>query len=554
MIIGWNDRILPLVGELCKANSSNGGDVIVVMAPKKKPWMDGVFTDQIEDWMGSKIVTRKGDPINPSNLMKASVVKARSIVVLSQGSDADEADAQAARCILALTGGLAKFLKPPIGYDPHIVIELRDIDNVPVVRMGLSDDMSTLDKKRKVLPLVGNDLIGRLMIQCSLEAGLAHVFSHLLEFDYNEFYFSDGQAWMDQLYGQTFAKIAFLFSDCVVVGIKKAVAMEDEMGQPTTIILNPLGTDVLEQGDSLLVIADDDDSYHPDGLNASESGHMVMSGPGPDIEAPPEPPVKVMLIGWRRDIQDMVTELDKWVEAGSQLTMLNNGISEEDARAELEFNHVNVGDLEHLTVTFEQQNPIFRRELERCNIPEFDSILVLTEELGKDGLSSDSRSMITMLLCRDLQKEAVRSNGATTWGTKKPSTEACIIAEILDPRTAELIKLANTDDHVVSNALISMALGQISEQADVGLLLDDLFSAEGNEIHIKDANLYTFPGETLSFWGILNRARQRGEVAIGWQRKEDADLFPKGLNINPENKGVDYIWNVGDRIIVLSED
>ena len=30
----------------------------------------------------------------------------------------------------------------------------------------------------------------------------------------------------------------------------------------------------------------------------------------------------------------------------------------------------------NLTVLFEKQNPIFRRELERCNIPDFDSILV----------------------------------------------------------------------------------------------------------------------------------------------------------------------------------
>merc|ERR1712205_202784 len=98
--------------------------------------------------------------------------------------------------------------------------------------------------------------------------------------------------------------------------------------------------------------------------------------------------------------------------------------------------------------------------------------------------------MITLLLCRDLQREAVRDRGMVTFGYQKPSDQATIIAEILDPRTSELIKLANTDDHVVSNALISMALGQISEQADLGCLIDDLFSNKGNEIHIKDVRLF----------------------------------------------------------------
>ena len=75
-------------------------------------------------------------------------------MILSQGEDADEADAQAARCTLALTGGMP-FL------DGHVVVELRDIDNAPVVRMGISDNLAEHEKKKKVLPLIGNDMTGR---------------------------------------------------------------------------------------------------------------------------------------------------------------------------------------------------------------------------------------------------------------------------------------------------------------------------------------------------------------------------------------------------------
>lgn len=545
MVIGWNDRILPLVDQLTLANESSGGDVIVVLAPHKKPWMDGIFVDNIEDWRGSKIVTRKGDPINPSHLMKASAPRARSIVILSQGDDADEADAQAARCVLALTGGMGKYMQG------HCVVELRDVDNSPVVRMGISPDIDEVERKRMVLPLVGNDLIGRLMIQCSLEAGLAHVFSHILEFAGNEFYFSDGKDWMPQLYGLTFAKIVFLFESAVCIGIKHR-APRDDSGE--TISLNPLGTEVIEEGDSLLFVAEDDDTYWPG------EDKMVSAGPGPDIEPPPAPATKTMLIGWRRDIQDMVLELNKWVEPNSQLVMLNQ-MDEEEAKEELAENMCDVSpgsqDICNLTVSFEKQNPIFRRELERCNIPDFDSILVLTEEQkGIAGLSSDSRSMITMLLCRDLQKEAVVQDGRTTWGTKKPSNQAILISEILDPRTAELISLASCDDHIVSNALVSMALGQMSEQPDLGQLIAQLFDPEGNEIHIKECTLYAFEGESLNFWEIINRARQRGEVAIGYQLAADvaAGAAEKGLVINPLDKENKIVWSQGDKIVVLSED
>jgi len=541
MIIGWNDRILPLVDQLTLANESSGGGVIVVMAPRKKPDMDGFFVDNIEDWRGSKIVTRKGDPINPGNLMKASAPYARSIVVLSMGDDPDEADAQACRCTLALTGGMP-FLRG------HVVTELRDVDNAPVVRMGCPNDWTDAQRKQKVLPLVGSSLIGRLMIQCSVEAGLATCFSHILAFAGNEFYFSDGKEWMPQFYGTRFADACFQFDDAILIGIKLACPREDG----AIIALNPPGTDPIEEGDSLLFIAEDDDTYHPDMLR------LTNCGLPPDVEEPAKPPTKTLLIGWRRDMQEMLFELDKWVEEGSVLVCMSDAPSVETRLEELEEGGcIPAEDLSRVKVEFVQTNPIFRRELLKHDISSYDSILVLTESRpGTEGLSSDSRSMITMLLCRDIQSEESKTKGAVTFGNKKPSHEAVVIAEILDPRTSELIKLAKADDHIVSNEMISMALGQMSEQAALGPLIDDLFSEEGNEMHIKDAMLFAFENESLSFFGIMNRARQRCEVAIGYQKIADlqSGAPEKGLVINPPNKMATQKWEPGDKIIVISED
>jgi len=567
MIIGWNDRVLPLVDQLTLANQSSGGKPIVVMAPKSKPWLDGLFVDNLEDWRGSKIVTRKGDPINPSDLMKAAAHKARSIVVLSQGSDADEADAQACRCTLALTGGM------PGGIAGHVVVELRDIDNAPVVRMGVPDHYNDIDKRRAVLPLVGAELTGRLMVMCSIEAGLARVYAHLLEFDRNEFYFSDEREWMPRMYGLRFADACFMFEDAVLIGIKRGIPEPD--GQ--YIILNPTGTDIIEERDSLIFIAEDDDSYAPGDLK------LTNCGAPPEFQEPALPATKTLLIGWRRDMQNMVRELDQSVQPGSTLVMLSDSPSVDDRIAEMLDGGYDVGTTAlgndaqkgpcNVEVLFEQQNPIFRRELERLGeggsgtpIAEFDAILVLTEERpGSDGLSSDSRSMISMLLCRDLQKQAFAEFGTLTSGLRKPAHRATLIAEILDPRTAELIKLATTDDFIVSNSLISMALGQMSEENDIHPLVEDLFAAGGNEIRIKDVRLYAYEGETLSFLEIMNRARQRCEVAIGFQRRADIDdgAPDNGIVLNPPKKGGRITWRgptmhgdeivEGDRIVVLAE-
>ena len=62
--------------------------------------------------------------------------------------------------------------------------------------------------------------IGRLTVQCSMEPGLAAVFLHILEFDGNEFYFSE---W-PELIGKRFADACFMFDDAVCIGIRYRTA------------------------------------------------------------------------------------------------------------------------------------------------------------------------------------------------------------------------------------------------------------------------------------------------------------------------------------------
>merc|ERR1712166_788929 len=564
MVIGWNDRVLPLCEQLCMANESGAGGIIVVMAPKSKPFMDGFFMDNIEDKLGSTIITRKGDPINPNDLMKCAAPFARSIVVLSQGEDADEADAQACRCVLALSGGMP-FL------DGHVVVEPRDIDNEPVCIMGVDEDKypDPIERKRRILPVVGNDLIGKLMVQCSIEPGLARCFCHILAFVGNEFYFKE---W-PELVGKRFADACFMFNDAIVIGLRLAV--QNEMG--AYIILNPPGMEEIQAGDQLLVIAGDDDTYYPGELK------LTNCGAPPDYDEEPPAPSKTLLIGWRRDIQDMVMELDKWVAPGSACTMMFSGDYEHDAgtgtdAAKQELNDngldwegVGVEDCEaltNMTLAFCETDPTFygklasgRGELDEnpVNLWEYDSILVLTEgHRGQEGLTSDSRTMITTLLCRHIQKECAEE-GRVTFRGNNPTT-SFVIPEISDPRTSALLGLAKAQDFIVSGDLISMALGQMSEEADIHQLLADLFSPEGNEMHIKDVRLYVTAGETLSFWEIMNRARQRCEVALGYFRPGMAEPIinpgsetSDGSSITPD-KSVRITWRSGDQIVVIAED
>lgn len=566
LIIGWNGRILPLVQQLILAAESDGGGCVVILSEMDKPEMDDFWMNEIpvSERMGTKIVTRQGEAIQDGQLEKCSARNAKSVVVLAPMThEPDESDAQVIRIMLALTGKLGT-PGTAEGIQGHVVAELCDMDNMPYAKLATPQYQAytTTDGERMtgkeiqdkyVKVLVGHDLTGRLMIQCALQPGLARVFSHILAFEYNEFYFKC----FPELQRRRFADVCFMFEDAVPFGIhfREPQIQEDADGkeQRVKIWINPHGDTVLEAEDEIIVIAEDNDSFSIGDLN------MVDPRDVPDFQEAEPVPVKWLLMGFRRDLDDMINEVDKWVAKGSTLTMMSahstefridvlksGGLKQEL----LETNHPNA----NCSLLFDEGNPVLLRDLERLDQPkvhEFDAIIVLTESVDSDNnplvpLNCDSRTLVTTLLVRDIQKRAGRVN-----------TLCC---EILDPRTEKLLALSSLDDYISVNDMVSMALGQIAEESDIHGLIDEIFKPEGSEMHIKDIRLYAQEGETLSWWEIVARARMRGEVAMGFIKKE---LSPNPI-LNPGNKAqkdvfdgdkfTRIMWAYGDQLVVLSED
>jgi hypothetical protein len=572
LILGWNDRILSLVSQLCEANDSEGGLPIVILADTDKEGMDEFFMDALdaEARRGSKIVTRGGSPIECNALLKVAVQYARSIVVLSVGEDPDEADAQSVRVTLALTGGLAAIGKAPTC---HIVLELQDVDNADVAMLGVVAPMVAEDV---VVPVVSHDIVGKLMIQCAREIGLSKCFAGLLCFDGSECYFSTWNSgeglYDDGMTGKSFMDACYRFADAAVIGIRyanlddpkvrEAQGPPPEEGKwPRPVQLNPPGDYIMQYGDKILVLAEDNDTYE-----YGPSNDPVKT-PVPEFKLPPPLPEKILLCGWRRDFDDLITELDKWVPPGSTLSLFN-GFDEEKMKKMLATGGLeelkNISNLEYLT-----GDPCSGKQIERLGpmkgddepedrlkgssyrLEEYNSILMLSEEGKTAGMSADSRVMVSMLVMRHIQElRGVKAR--------------ILVTEIRDPRTQALMSLTKCSDSVVGNELIAMILAQISEDRDIGFVMEDLFSEEGMEMHIKDIRLFVGPDELLCWWDLVGRCQQRNMLPIGWIRKNgdpDAEIEAV-INPGPDNghdKNEPMRWNgqewpFGDMLIVISLD
>ena len=93
---------------------------------------------------------------------------------------------------------------------------------------------------------------------------------------------------------------------------------------------------------------------------------------------------------------------------------------------------------------------------------------------------------------------------------------------MLDVRNRDLAQVTRPDDFVVSDRLVSLILSQISENKALGAVFTDLFDPEGSEVYLKPAGDYVELGEPLNFYTVVEAARQRSEVALGYRRHADA--------------------------------
>nr|TKS16439.1 hypothetical protein D5086_0000023390 [Populus alba] len=108
--------------------------------------------------------------------------------------------------------------------------------------------------------------------------------------------------------------------------------------------------------------------------------------------------------------------------------------------------------------------------------------------------------------------------------------------------------MSKISDYALSNELVSMALAMVAEDQQINDVLEELFADEGNELQIRQADLYLSEGEELSFYEVLLRARQRREIVIGY-RAANAE---KAV-INPPAKSERRCWSLKDVFVVIAE-
>jgi voltage-gated potassium channel Kch len=512
VILGWSSQIFTLISEITAANENQKRSCIVILAEKDTVEMQDEIRSKIGKTGRTRIVCRTGSPIDMGDLEIVNHHNARSIVVLAP--EIDDPDFYVIKAILALTNDAGDASGPP---RCHIVAVIRDNKNFEVARM--------ISGQRVKLVLAG-DMTARIMAQTCRQSGLSVAYTELLDFGGDEIYFKEEPT----LAGKTFAESLVAYEDSAVIGIR----FGDRRLQ-----INPSMDTRIGNGDALIVISEDDDTIKLSGVTEYKVDISAIQ------EAAPKAPSaeRTLMLGWNERAPSIIKELDSYVAPNSAVTVVHGDGLDLDALLPENDNGSPV--LRNQTVSFRPGDQTDRQTLEGLAVHDYDHIIVLsTGEEGSaptDPQEADARTLITLLHLRDM--------------SDKSGKDLAIVSEMLDIKNRDLAHVTKADDFVVSDNLISLMLSQISENPELSLVFEDLFDPEGSEIYLKPAEEYVKTNTPINFYTVLEAARRRNQVAIGYRLQSEAFDAKKsfGVKINPP-KSLDTTYAKGDRIIVLAED
>ena len=499
VILGWSPQIFAIISELCEANANQRRGCVVVLGDKDKVEMEDEIRSRVPDTKTTRVVCRSGNPNDLADLEIASIHESKCIVVLSP--EGETSDSNVIKTLLAITNNPNRRKEPY-----HVVAEIREPRNMEVARLVGKDEVE--------LVLAG-DLISRVTVQTCRQSGLSVVYLELLDFGGDEIYFHEEPA----LVGKTFGDSLLLYEDSSIIGLRPR-----EGG----VLVNPPMDRVIAAGDKIIAVSEDDDTVR------ISSKVYKIDETAIRLAQPAQPkPERTLILGWNWRAPRIVNELDQYVPAGSAITVVSPDADAPEALAK------HSGGLKNQTLAVHNGDTTERALLESLDLPSYDHVILLCAD-GVDPREADARTLMTLLHLRDI--------------ADRSKHQFSIVSEMLDVRDRALAEVTRADDFIVGDRLVALLMAQVAENKELNAVFQDLFDPDGSEIYLKLASNYVALGTPVTFYTVVEAARRRGEIAIGYRKKAQANdaSAAYGVVVNPV-KSEKVVFKQWDRLVVVSE-
>lgn len=509
LVLGFSSKIYSIISELIIANASEKDAVIVILADRDKVDMDDAIRARISDFKTTRVICRSGNPIDLDDLKVVNPNAARSIIVLSPENLSDLPNSATKPDIHVLKSVLALTNYPNRKSDKfHIVAELKEARNLEAANLVGGDE---------AVFVVSDDVISRITAQTSRQSGLSVVLTELLDFDGAEVYFKQDPA----LVGKTYKQALFCFENCALIGLQNADG---------TVELAPAMDRKIGANDKVIAISEDDTTLV---ANTQNKALIDEASINQTLTVSPARTERTLVLGWNPRAENVLRELDSFVAAGSETTVVYSNDAPRESLEKL------ATELRCQRLHFSEGELTSRATLDAIKPTSFDHV-ILFSELELSAEEADAHTLITLLQLRKI---------ADSHGTK-----LSIVSEMQDLKNRALAQIGRADDFIVSDKLISLMLSQLSENKALEKVFRILFTNEGPELCLRPISDFVRTTAPLNFYTLAEAAARRGATAIGYRRVALSERAEQGYGIvvNPKkSEAVQFAAN--DQLIVLQD-
>ena len=513
LILGWNERAVDVIRELIMANESEKKASIVVLAKESKEVMDNRIAKRLPNTQNTSIITTTGDYANVNELRRVNVDQAKSVALVAACSESASSDEKDASDVQAIKSVMA------------IISCQQGQNKLPIIAELFSPekrDLIALFEDPQIIALDSWNIMGKLLVQTSLTSGLEVVYSEIFSFAGCEVYFYEAPDWNSV----AFYEASYHLKDGIPLGI-----YHPNKG----LKLRPNSDTQLQQGDQLLILANDDSTiqFEPNVFFRPKTFQLS----GDRIEQQQK---NILILGWHDVANIFIKEAAGYLLSGSSFDIL---FHQPDEALQVMVKELQ-GQYPDFSIRLINSNPLSLDALELQCPFSYHNVIVLSQDLNEQSVDRiDADTLVILLLLRTIDKN-------------KDSTQTNIITQVLNSENQEIITQTDVDDFIISNRLITMILTQLSENPLIKLFYDDIFSEDGSEIYVKPAHLYfsEFPVQ-IAFGSVMHLANKRDEICLGIRKgslsKKATENFGIQLNL-PKDQFI--LVEAEDFLVVLSED
>jgi len=497
LILGWSNRIFPILKELEEAGrNQRRKPTVVIFANKTREWMEQQIKNNAGALKRLDVVTRMGDLNSLAELKRTNLGSSKSIIILDETSSSDAGSVNTVFAVKALSTNPTQ----------KLIVEIDD--------KTVAHSLATATKGL-VIPVRSHDIIARVTAQASRQPGLAAVILDLLDFGGDEIYFQQVPA----LAGKSYKEALVSFNDASIIGLAHADG---------TVELNPMGTTKLKATDKVIAVAEDDDKVVYTGPT-----DLVAKSKPVVSKVPARKPEHMLVIGWSSMGRTILEELAPFMVKGSTVHI----IAKKDYVKRSETENLNFGALK---TTFAFTSGDINDMTAAASAKHYDQILVLGYRKGVTVADADALTMLSMLQLNQLFEQD--GNGV------EPTR---LVAEIIDSSKAEIARVAAVDDLVVSDKLAALLMTQIAENVALAPVFTDLFDADGASINLKPIEYFAKLGKEISYGELVAAAAAHGDSAIGIRIAANSTKDGStGVELNP-SKHATFKPAAGDGLVVI---